>query len=139
MLKEYIHKETWSRRGKDFLIEVVRWETIPKEKWEEMRLRVGLDTGRFVWNVYCYIYPKHPLFSKFEKEDMFGCPIENFHCGCTFAKWYRDEKSEVTCKTYGCDYNHLHDERFTYIEKPEMAISVFCDAEALFKELEVEP
>jgi len=110
---------------------------MPKEKWDEMKNRISLDTGRFVWNVYCYIYPKHSLFNKLEKEDMFDCPIENFHCGCTYAKWYRNEKGEVTCKSYGCDYNHLYDERFTFIENSERATQVFCDAEALFKELEV--
>ena len=136
MLNKYTHKETWSRRGEGFLIEVVRWETMPKKKYEELKVKCSLDTGCFIWNVYCYIYPKHPLFSKLEKEDMFDCPIDNFHGGCTFSKWHRDADGGITVKQYGCDYNHYQDDRFTQIENPERAYEVFHDAGELFNELE---
>ena len=137
MLNKYAHKETWSRRGKDFLMEVVRWETMPKEKYEELKAKCSLDEGRFIWNVYCYIYPPHPLFNKAEKEDIYDCPIDNFHGGCTFSKWHMGTDSGITSKQYGCDYNHYRDDRFTHIENPERAYEVFADAEELFKELEV--
>jgi hypothetical protein len=107
-----------------------------EEKFNEFKSRWGSDTGRFVWNVYCYIYPKHPLFDKLDKEDIFGCPIDNFHGGCTYSRWARKPDGEITCKQYGCDYNHYQDEHFTFIENPEYATTVFADAEALFNELE---
>jgi hypothetical protein len=136
MLKNYKRKEVWSRGGKDFLIEVVRWETITEEKLKEIQSKIpSYNEGRFVWNVYCYIYPKHPLFIKLDTEDMFNGRIENFHGGCTFSKWHRSADGEITAKQYGCDYNHYQDDRFTHIENPERAYVVFHDAEALFKEL----
>lgn len=134
-LNDYTHKEIWSRRGENFLIEVVRWEKMTQEKYEELRKTIDLIDGRFVWNVYCYIYPKHRLFNDCENEDMCDCPINNFHCGCTFANWHIKADGTITAKQYGSDYNHYQDERFTYIEKPEDAYVIFNDADELFEEL----
>lgn len=134
-LKEYKHKETWGRRGNNFYVEVVRWEIMSAEKFDEYKQKWGSDTGRFVWNVYCYLYPNHPLFNASEKEDMFDCPVNSFHGGSTFAEWYRKEDGTVSCKKYGCDYNHYQDEDFTHMESPNDAYEVFMDAENLFNEL----
>ena len=139
MLGKYTHKETWSRRGKDFLIEVVRWETINASKLLEIKAKIpSYDTGRFIWNVYCYIYPKHPLFNKPQTEDMFDCPVKSLNCGCTYARWSRDKDGEIQCKQYGSDYVHIWDEGMDKIENPEYAYRVFNDAEDLFNELEGE-
>jgi hypothetical protein len=137
-MKNYKHKETWSRRGNNFLIEVTRWESMDKERYERLKKEIGLLTGRFVWNVYCYIYPKHPFFNKSKTEDIFDCPVENLHYGCTFAHWHNNKDGEVVCKQYGSDYGHYTDGEFAKIENPEDAYVVFNDAEDLFKELEVE-
>jgi len=122
-LEKYSHKETWSRRGKDFNIEVTRWE-YPSS-----------DEPRYVWNVYCYIYPKHKLFGVPKDEGMGDCPINNLHCGCTFVRWHRD-KDEVISKQYGSDYSHIWDEAMDKIKDPGDAYNVFNDAEDLFNELE---
>jgi hypothetical protein len=135
MLTNYTHKETWSRKGKDFLVEVVRWERMTEEQCKKMRETIGDIGGRFIWNIYCYIYPNHRLFDAIKEESIFECPVNNLNSGCTFARWHINQKGEVMSKQYGCDYNHYDEEHFTYIEKPDDAYVVFNDAEDLFNEL----
>lgn len=134
MNNQYTHKETWSRRGKDFLIEVVRWETMTEEIYKKLQKDIGLNNGRYVWNIYCYIYSKHKLFDAILGEEYEDCPVP-FHGGCTLSQWNRKQDGTVTSKQYGCDYNHYQDEHFTFIEKPEEAYEVFNDAEEIFNEL----
>jgi hypothetical protein len=135
-IKQYKHKETWSRKGENFLIEVVRWETMTKEVYEQLKKEHSIDTGRFVWNVYCYLYKDHPKFNDSNTEDIFDCPVQNLNCGCTYVNWARNSDGEVVCKQYGSDYQHIWDDGFDKIEDPEDAYKVFNDAEDLFKELE---
>ena len=129
------HKEVWGRMGKDFYIEVVRWESMTAEEYESMRERGMAFNGRFIWNIYCYLYPDHPRFNLAKEEDMCDCPINSFHYGCTYAKRNRSIDGTVICKRYGNDYNHYGDDHFTYIEKPEDAFQIFSDADELFEEL----
>jgi hypothetical protein len=134
-LNDYTHKEIWSRRGKDFLIEVVRWETLTEEKYKKIKEEGYAFNGRFVWNIYCYLYPKHKKFNLPENEEYGECPINSFHYGCTYVNWHRKADGTITSKQYGNDYNHYGDECFTYIEKPEDAYTIFNDADELFEEL----
>jgi hypothetical protein len=133
ILKNFTHKETWSRRGKDFLIEVVRWESMTEETYNRIKNEIGLDNGRYVWNIYCYIYPKHRLFEGISGEG--DCPVNVFHGGCTFEKWNTKLNGEVTSKQYGCDYNHYGDDGYTWMETPMQAITIFNDAQEIFEEL----
>lgn len=135
MIKDYKHKEIWCRRGKDFQIEIVRWETMSEEQYNKMKSIGAAFNGRFIWNVYCYIYPNHRLFNVPKEEDLCDCPVNNLHGGCTFAQWHRNTEGNIMSKQYGSDYNHYHDEHFTYIERPEDAFEVFNDAQELFEEL----
>jgi hypothetical protein len=130
MLKNYTQKAIWIRKGENFLIEVVRWEKMTQEVHEEMRRKIGLDDGRFVWNIYCYIYPKHRLFNEILQEE--DCPINCFHGGQTLAHWHIKADGTVTAKQYGCDYAHWGDEHFSFMEQPEEATEIFNDAEDLF-------
>jgi hypothetical protein len=98
-LSKYTNKETWTRIGNSFAVEIVRWEA---------RKLTGTE---YRWNYYCYIYPKHSLFEKLNEENMFGGSIiENLHHGCTFCQWARDKELKITSKKYGCDYEHIWDE-----------------------------
>lgn len=135
MLSDYRRKEVWAKRGKDFLIEVVRWETVTEEQYKDMRAEGLAFNGRFIWNIYCYLYPNHRMFNLPKNETYGECPINSFHGGCTYVRWHRKADGEITAKAYGCDYNHYQDEHFTYIEKPEDAYEIFGDAKELFKEL----
>jgi hypothetical protein len=135
MLNNYKRKEVWVRNGKDFLIEVVRWETMTEEQYNKLKLVGATFNGRFVWNVYCYLYPNHRKFDLAKEEGYGDCPVNALHYGCTFVKWHLKTDGTITSKQYGSDYNHYQDERFTYIEKPEDAYAIFNDAEELFEEL----
>ena len=137
-LTKYGHKEEWSRRGKNFTMQIVRWETMSEESFNKMNLDIGTYTGRYVWNVYFYLFPKHRLFAETIEDDMNDCPVNNLHYGCTFSRWHYNEDGEITAKQYGCDYNHYTDERFSFIKNIEDAYEIFNDAEDLFNELEGE-
>ena len=123
-MDKYSHKETWSRRGEDFNIEVTRWEYVSSEG------------PHYNWNVYCYIFPKHKLFDIPLTESMSDCPVNNLHCGCTLARWNKDASNEVMSKQYGSDYSHILDDGMERVKDPGYARNVFNDAEDLFQELE---
>lgn len=126
-LDKYMHKEIWTRRGKNFCIEVIRWEV------------KGWKTTEYIWNVYCYIYPGHKLFDKLTEENICGGRIiNNFHKGCTYCMWHRDAEGNILSKQYGSDYNHYDDDEFLKTKNPENAYKVFMDAEDLFEELSAE-
>ena len=127
----YKYKECWSKKGENFSVEIVNWnraEIGEEDKYREL----GMDTD--MWNYYCYISPKHPLFDRLE-EDMCNVPINNLHCGCTDVKWFRDENGFVTCKRYGCDYGHIWDDHFNLHDSKYKKSVVHGEAEELFQEL----
>lgn len=97
--------ETWQQRGDGFLIEIKRWQ--------DERRDVDTDELRTInhWNVYAYIYPKHPLFEEIEDAGLFlQHPIrEFFHCGLSRHSWNRNKDGNISSKELGSDYQHLHD------------------------------
>ena len=123
-LENCTHKETWSRRGEAFCIEVVRWESKGFD-----------DKTEYIWNIYCYIYEGHDLFFELTDEFLFGGGRLNFHHGCTYGRWFRDAENIVRTKQYGCDYNHIWDVDIKDIKDPKEAYEVFNDAEDLFEQL----
>ena len=123
---EWKRKDLWSRRGRDFCVEISHRE-------EE---RVGWS-GRHRWNIYAYIYPKHHLFDAFDGDSMFQQATENLpmHGGPSSLQWHRDNTGTLCSVQVGCDYNHIDDEAFTHTDV-ESAESVFRDAEILFAHLQ---
>ena len=127
----WIHKDEWKLRGRDFLVTVSRHEETPSS--------YSYDEGPHRWCVYVYFYPKHPHFSKFTvsggmTQDAASCL--QLHGYPSFFRAHRDEKGNVTAYQVGADYNHLHDERFTHMATSDEAMEVFEDAEELFKQCE---
>ena len=122
-IEKYQYKEEWERRSKLFVIVVCRWSYVGSRKNN--------------WNIYCYIFPEHPLFKTLIESTVYSPPID-FHGGCTYFKWFRNEQGEVTSKQYGCDYSHYGDESFDNYMTPEQASEVFYDAEELFRFLSEE-
>jgi len=120
------HKELWVRRGKNFTVEISRHRIN----------RSGSYDGQHGWCVYAYIFPEHPHFSRFSGPDMWqeAASVLPMHGGPTYLK-YHESSGKVTCVQTGCDYNHLHDDRFTYMDTPEKAYSVFTDADDLYDTL----
>jgi len=63
------------------------------------------------WDVYAYIYPKHPIFDEIESDNLF---LEHnitgqFHWGLSYHEWNYDKEGAVYSKKLGSDYSHLHD------------------------------
>lgn len=130
---DWRHADRWNKRGKDFMVEVYHYT----EEVREATSWYGDGEGPHRWNVYAYIYPKHPHFASFVRgEGMWqeAASMLGFHGGPSFLEFPQyDDK--VTCVKVGCDYNHLHDDHYTRCETKDEAWSVFSDAEQLFEKL----
>jgi hypothetical protein len=107
--------------------------------------RYGLVNGEFVhsdqlehkWCLYAFIFPKHPHFSKFEGNSMWqdAAAFYDWHCGCTYLEYHRNNDGQIVSVQVGCDYNHLYDGHFLDMATKEDARSVFGDADELFETL----
>lgn len=127
------HKDIWKSRGKNFLVEVVRWQSPEYD----------IDYSEVIsyknhWNVYAYIYPKHPLFDKLDKThtQWFRQPLDSlhFHRGCSYMQWYIDETGKYTAVQLGGDYGHSGDE-YEHIATKDEAWWMFDDAKMLYNQL----
>ena len=125
---EFKHKDEWSIRGTDFLVQVTRHAVAQGDMGE----------GVHRWAVYAYIYPKHPHFSNFSGGDMFqdAANMMPLHGGPSFLRLHIGDESSVCSVQVGADYHHLYDDRFTEYATKDDASSVFYDAENLFNWLQ---
>lgn len=131
--RDWTHKDEWRLRHSTFMVTV-----------EHFTLPVSDDRyrdGGHRWCVYAFIYPEHPLFSRFalrrldgtkmviyRSEDcLSGAPL---HGGCSLVRPHHDADGKVTSVQFGADYNHLHDRHFTH--ETEFDGEVKRDAEDLF-------
>lgn len=114
-MNEYRYKEEWLKREKDFSISIHRWKHI--------------GSNENIWNVYVHICPEHAMFDELQEE--YDCKNIEFHGGCTYVKWHRDENGKVTDKNYGCDYNHYGDDYFNDCEKLEDAHELLADVKEI--------
>lgn len=138
LLNNYRHLKKWFRRGKDFGIEIVCWEKYSKKDYDKLANELLpfynlAIPGLYVWNIYCYIYPKNEYFNKLTQDTYLCGNILPFHGGCTFAEWHKDKEMNVITKQYGCDYNHWDDYKFQRTSNPKEVPEVFQDAEELFQ------
>ncbi len=118
----YSHKDTWTRRGESFGVEIVHWESYE-----------SYETGKHRWNVYGIVGEKHPIFKVLKAHDgyTFTAPLAfDMHGGITFF-----DVQEKLVK-FGDDYNHHYDEYYTHQALPEHVREVFDEADALFQFLE---
>lgn len=127
-------RKEWWHPGTHFLVVVKHYIDNPSE-WAIANL--GVNEGPNRWNVYAYIYPGHPLFKKFFVRSRGSWPdicyqIPYLHGGVSYFHKHLNEKRKVSSYQVGSDYHHLHDNYFTYLEKPEEAEEVFQDAERLY-------
>jgi len=125
---DWLHKDVWKREGKDFCVEVSR-HTVPT-----LDEGSGYDAeGCNNWCIYGYVYPKHPMFSRFDPDaGMWDQPTPPMHGGCTYFKAHRKGDGSITSFQFGCDYKHLGDWMFTQMATKDDAYSVFRDADDLF-------
>lgn len=130
-INNYAQKEFWTRKGENFSIEIVRWDS-KDAIWNNNNDISGYRKVNR-WNVYCYIYPKHKLFDSLT-EDICRDGIKNLHCGATYCHWDRDKDGVVHSKCYGSDYMHYRD-CYENIDRIDGNWQVTKDAEDLFNEL----
>ena len=92
---------------------------------------LDLDINR--WNVYAYIYPKHPLFDKFKGNSFWqdATILFPFHCGVSFLKYHYKDNC-VTSIQVGSDYNHDGDNYYSHLNNTNEDSSIFEDAKKLF-------
>ena len=89
------------------------------------------------WNIYAYVYPKHPHFTKFDGLDM-RQPAANelpMHGGPSFLRWHYGDDLKPVSVQVGCAFTHLHDECFSFYSDRSQACEVFAWAESLFNAL----
>lgn len=124
------YKEEWKKEGKNFVIIVSRHES-----------EVVFDRGKYRWCIYAYIYPKHPRFNLIDKNGPMyqpACDDLPLHGGPSYFQSHLNNDGKITSYQIGCDYNHLHDNYFTFIATKEDATEIFSDAKILFNFLEEE-
>lgn len=127
---EWSPKREWWFNGRDFLIQV-------KHHISQSSDREGPN----LWNVYAFIYPKHPHFAKFQGETIFQDAASEmpFHWNASYCRAHYDAKGAVTAYQVGSDYDHLHDAYYRQSEpedgKPDSR--VLRDAEDLIRWLTI--
>lgn len=132
MSAEFSKSEEWKLQGTDFLI-VVKHYTEPASPTFQDH-----DDGRHRWNVYAYVYLKHPHFAKFSGPHIIqdasnALPL---HGGPSFLRWHYNDDQEPTSVQVGSDYNYIADSEFTFYATEEDASEVFSDARRLHAWLE---
>lgn len=118
---EWHHKDIWTYRAstRTHVIEVVRWTD---------------HHHRNRWNVYVYVYPAHPLFSRIDQAGyakQAATAAMPLHGGPTSLRVHRRADGDVTSIEVGCDYSHLHDDQYYVAYTRDHAGQVFRDAEQL--------
>ena len=127
MNKNWKHKDVYTLNGTNFAVEVVRWNFYPINNPE--------TNNNNVWNLYVYIYPKHPAFAKYQDKD--NADRIPFHGGCTLYQVHNNPvTNDITSIQIGCDYNHYMDHHYQEMNTMEDASSIFWDAEQLFNMFE---
>lgn len=126
MSNEWLKKDVWSTRGKDYMVQISRHTVNPSS--------ITPYEGVNRWAVYAYIYPKHRHFARFEGSDMCqdAASVLPLHAGPSFLQVHRDEKGEICSYQVGADYHHLYDDRFSDYSDLEEAYEVKRDAQELF-------
>lgn len=124
-MNDWRHKDEWKKDGSGFLVVVSRHSVEVADAWQ--------PDGPHRWCVYAYVYPSHPHFAAFSGPDMWqeAASCMPLHGGPSLLRWHYDDNGKPTSVQVGCDYNHLHDSRYTHLATRDAAGSVFNDADEL--------
>lgn len=128
-------KNEWSSRTNTFNV-VISKHIVEASTFA---FELNRDEGIHRWDIYVYIFPKHPLFNDLvDVTRIFDdkLSILPLHCGCSFLMKHYACDGSVNSIQIGCDYNHLYDNDYTFIETQEDAYSIFRDAEELYNVLD---
>ena len=129
-MSNWSKKEVWTRRSGSFFVSVEHWQGDADGR-----------RGPNRWGVYAYVYPEHPLFTRFalrpiaSRPDIYSirekCLVDApLHCGCTLFRPHHKADGTVTSVQFGADYSHIDDDRFSHCS--EFGGEVERDADALF-------
>jgi len=132
MTTTWDHKDEWRKRERSFLVTVTRHSEPVREESACFDAR-----GEHRWAVYAYIYPGHPRFARFARDQGMWQEAASelpFHGGPSLLE-FPEYDGKCTCVKVGADYDHLHDESFTRYATREDAWRVFSDAEDLYERL----
>lgn len=130
--------ESWWMKTESFSIEVKHWYT--KGRMDN-QFNFHAEELSHKWNVYVYVFPKHPSFDKLTDsispllgDDENYEILDSLHYGCTYCHWGYDKDGKVISKQYGSDYAHLHDDHFEGCDSKDhpYAREIFFDAERLY-------
>lgn len=134
-MSDWRHKDEWTKRGTNFLVKVSRHSDEAFDVIDGAFVKTGRIEHK--WCLYAFIFPKHPHFTKIEGTNIWqdGAEFYDWHCGCSYLEYHRDNDSNVVSVQVGCDYAHLYDDRFLDMATKEDARSVFGDADELFETL----
>lgn len=135
-MSDYREKQTWTREGKHFGVEVVHWTSERPDEYEYS------ERGPHHWNVYALIGEGHPHFAKFDGPALFqdATCVLPLHCGASYLGIFEARHAypdkPIRYVKVGSDYGHLHDHEFSHADNPEHAQIVFADADDLFTVLQ---
>jgi len=134
-MHSHIEKQEWKHKGNNFLVEVARWTDTSDRAAKNLLLEELKDIiPDNHWNVYAYIFPKHPLFEKIINDNLYNYGLDlPLHWGASYHSWDYDSKGKVVFKKIGSDYQHLNDERFGKYVTADDAWEIFKDADELIE------
>ena len=84
------------------------------------------------WNVYCYLYPGHPLCNSADAQSILN---DYFHWGITFEHIRREGNGIITTVQLGSDYEHLDDD-YSHCSELFQVPEIVADAKILYDFLE---
>ena len=124
-MNNWVHKDEWHRRGKDFLVTVKRHSVELSD--------LSPHEGQHRWAVYAYIYPEHSYYKEFTTNEMWqsAALAMPLHCGPSYFRRHMDVDGKTTSVQVGADYHHLHDDRFSHYATDDDATRIFADADHL--------
>ena len=133
-MSEWDQSHAWQRRGKGFLIQIKHSTRTRSE------IDIAMGEGVNIWNIYVYIYPNHSLFDSFDidggmwQEAASSLIMHGSPSYFTAHKADLSDVNKITAFQIGCDYNHLHDENYTFMDVDQID-SFKRDAGRLFNQL----
>lgn len=127
MIDDWNHRETWTRHGESFIVEIAHWSDPTASDYG----------GHNRWAVYVYLYPDHPHFALIRDDDTWdakqdAADLPGLHGGCTYLERNSNPDGTTASWQVGAHYSHEQDDRFALMATLEDAVDVVADAERLY-------
>ncbi len=119
MESDWKKKQIWTKRLDTFAVEIHHWNADLDPKYN-----YNNEDGGHRWNVYAYIYPTHWHFKEFKsnltmfQEAALVLPIH----GHSMLEYHKKKDGEIMSVQVGGDYNHLHDQGYTFMDESQFYV-----------------